>query len=168
MRRKKTHSRRVMGVAVAVRSLAYYVAEAPMFASEWGIRHIGSNTNAEAMDKVRDLLKWVRPDVVVLEDYAGIGSRRCARVQRLIRAIARLATQLRIRVVGYSRGIIRKCFADFGVYTKYDIAKVLANMVPYLARHLPARKRKPWESERRDMALFDAAALVAAYYRMRE
>ena len=41
-------------------------------------------------------------------------------------------------------------------------------MVPYLARHLPVRKRKPWESEPRDMALFDAAALVATYYRLRE
>ena len=155
-----------MGLSVAVRSLGYCVAEAPLFATEWGIKHIKSNSNDEILERTRELLHWERPDVVVIENYAGEGSRRSRRMQEVIKAIVALAISLGIIVKAYSRGVIRECFASFGAYTKYEIATVLARMVPCLRSKLPRRKPRAWENEPRAMALFDAAALLMAHYKL--
>lgn len=156
-----------MGLAVAVRSLGYCVAEAPLFATEWGIKDIKSNSNEELLAKARKLLDWERPDVVVVENYAGQGSRRSERMQEAIKAIAELAVGLGIVVAAYSRGVVRETFSSLGAYTKYEIAVVLARMVPCLRSKLPQRKPMAWENERPAMALFDAAAFLMTHHKRR-
>ena len=164
--KKGNQGAKVMSLSVAVRSLGYVVAEAPLFATEWGVKYIGSNSDQEMLKKAEALLDWERPDMVIVENYAGEGSRRSKRMENLIKAIAEIAINLGIVVSAYSRGVVREAFSTFGAYTKYEIAVVLSRMFPCLKSRLPNRKVKAWETEPRAMALFDAAALLFAHHKI--
>ena len=165
-RRKRKPGVKVVGLSVATRSVGYVVAEAPLFATDWGVKHIGSNSNGEAVKKAEKLLDWERPHVVVVENYAGAGSRRSKRMEELIKEIVEVAIRLGIVVASYSRGVIREAFSSFGVRSKYDIALVLSHLYPCLRSKFPRRKPRIWESEPRGMAVFDAAALLIAHYKI--
>jgi hypothetical protein len=92
--------------------------------------------------------------VIVLEDYAGKGSRRCQRIQWLINDISQLAAKQKIRVRSFSRAKVKQTFAESGASNKYEIAIAIAKRFPELTTRLP-RFRKPWMSEDYRMSIFD-------------
>jgi hypothetical protein len=64
----------------------------------------------------------------------------------------------------FSRAEAAKHFALLGAANKQQIAETIAKYIPALALYLPP-PRRPWTSEDRRMAIFDAAALAWLYFR---
>jgi hypothetical protein len=101
--------------------------------------------------------------VIVVEDYAGKGSRRCRRIQGLINEISKLASTRKIRVRRFSRVKVKQAFSESGASTKHGIALEIAKRFPELAPRLP-RFRKPWMSEDYRMSIFDAVGLGMTFF----
>lgn len=118
---------------------------------------MGRLNKARILVSVENLIELYQPRVLVLEDYAGKGSRRCGRVQILIDDTAKLALKKNLKVRRFSRAEIKGAFSESGTSTKYEIAVAMANHFPELAPRLP-RFRKPWMSEDYRMSIFDAIA----------
>jgi len=97
--------------------------------------------------------------VIVVEDYAGKGSRRCRRIERLINDISKLASKRQIKVRSFSRIKVKQTFSECGASNKQEIAIAIANRFPELVPRLP-RFRKPWMSEDYRMSIFDAVGLA--------
>lgn len=119
--------------------------------------------NTHGLQKIAELIEMYGPDVVVLEDYRGEGSRRCARIERLIRDIGELAGGKHIRVCSYSRSLIRQCFTEFNAWTKQEIAEAIGETFPELKSLVP-RPLKIWEKEHPRMSMFDALSLGFTYF----
>ena len=122
----------------------------------------GKNKNTHSLEKVAELIEIYRPDVVVLEDYRGEGSRRYERTEHLIRDIGGLARRKRISTSSYSRSMIRQCFSEFGAWTKQEIAEAIGDALPEFKLLVP-RPLKIWEKEHARMQVFDAISLIFTY-----
>jgi hypothetical protein len=68
-----------------------------------------------------------------------------------------------VEVVIYSRGDVRACFAAVGARTRHEIAEAVVRHIDAFRPKLP-KKRQPWESEDRRLAMFSAAALILTHY----
>jgi hypothetical protein len=143
------------------RGLGYVVFEGPKSLIDWGVKSVrGPQKNRASLPKVRELLTFYRPDVVVLEDYDGNGSRRVKRIRTLIDLIAALAAKERMSTTSISRSEVRACF---GLTTKREIAEAIVREFPELEPRLPP-VRRIWMSEDRRMNIFDAAALALTFF----
>lgn len=154
---------RVIAFFPTTHGFGFAVFEGPSELVDWGAREVRGGRREEFLAKIEALLSWHRPDVVVLENYAGEGSKRGKRIQALIRSIAKRAAKLDVKVASYSRGLIRQCFLRYQARTKHEIAEVIAREFPELELRLPP-KRKPWMSEHYRMSMFDAAALALTHF----
>ena len=114
--------------------------------------------NAACLKKIAELVEYYQPEVIVLENPTGKGSRRCLRVQELIGEVVKLASRKRIKSRRFSRSQVMQAFASFGAVTKYQIAVEIVKRFPELESRLP-RIRRPWMCEDERMSIFDAAAL---------
>lgn len=154
---------RVVAIDPTVGGFGYVVFEGPDRLIDWGIAHVPAAEHSGCLRRVAELLDRYPPTVVVLEDYAGDGSRRCLRVQKLINAIVRLASRRNVRTRSFSRGAMRRTFADAGAFTKEQIAGVIAARHLELLPRLPP-PRKLWMPEDIRMSIFDAAALALTFF----
>jgi hypothetical protein len=106
------------------------------------------------------LLAYCNPDVLVLENTASAGSRRCPRIQALTKKVVALAKGKKIKVKQFSRKQLYLGFFADGQGTKHELAKHLADHFPEeLGLRLPP-KRRAWMNEDGRMDIFDAVALV--------
>jgi hypothetical protein len=64
----------------------------------------------------------------------------------------------------YSRAQLAKHFDLLGAGNKQQIAEMIAKYIPALALYVPP-PRKPWTSEDRRLAIFDAVGLAWLYFR---
>ena len=153
----------VMGIFPRTRGFGFVLFHGPATPCRWGIKEIRANKNRDNVPKIVELIEQYHPDVIVVEDYAGEGSRRAKRIENLIEDITELAARKKIRVDRYSRAMIRECFSEFNAWTKYEIAQAIAKTLPEFRPHLPP-KRKLWLPEDPRMSIFDAAALVFSFF----
>ena len=163
MKEKDSKGIVVMGIFPRSDGVAFAVFRGPSTPQRWGVKVIRSDKNKQSLLKTAELVAEFRPDIVVIEDYAGEGSRRAKRIERLIDDISELAHRKKIKVHRYSRAMIRECFSEFDAFTKYEIAQAIANALPELRPQLPP-KRKIWLPEDPRMGIFDAAALVFSFF----
>ncbi len=155
----------VCAVYPSTRGFGYAVFEGPELLVDWGVKAVrGRQKNLASLERVRELLAFYRPDVLVLEDYGGSGSRRAKRIQTLINLMTAHAAEERTAVASFSRSEVRACF---DLTTKREIAEVLAREFPELERRLPP-VRRIWMSEDARMNIFDAAALGITFFRTRK
>lgn len=157
MNRSATHAIRVLAVDPTHRGFGFAVLESPDRLVDWGVKTVRGDKQAGCLRKIRELLQLYQPTVVILEDCARRGSRRCPRVRRLIERIRVLATKSGVKARVVSRAQVHKAFAPAS--TKHEIAVALAKHFPELALSLPPL-RKPWMSEDCRMNVFDAVALA--------
>ena len=151
----------VCAIYPSTRGFGYAVFEGPTSLIDWGVRAVRSRQkNLASLTKVRELLAFYRPDVLVLEDYQGRGSRRVKRIQILINLIAAHAAEERIATAFFSRADVRTCF---GLITKREIAEAIVREFPELEPRLPP-VRKIWMSEDVRMNIFDAGALAITFF----
>ena len=153
----------VQGSSLSFVDARLFLLEASTWLTKYTSKY-GSDKNAKCLAKVSSLMDFYNPDVVVVENYHGKASRRYDRIQRLIDGIIREAEQRSMRVRRYSRAQIRHYFKRFNVFSKYEIAEVIAARMPELQHRLPAHKRKIWLPEDYRMGMFDAMSLIWTFF----
>lgn len=163
MQNRDHTSIRVLALYPSASGFGYAVFEGPKEPIAFEIKRINEDKNKQAMRDVKTLIEAYKPDVVVLEDYTGEGSRKTKRVQYLIESIVGFAHMKGITTRCYSRAMIRGAFAEFGASTKQEIAETIAGEFPEFEPRLPA-KRKVYLPEDPRMSIFDATALALTYY----
>ena len=130
---------------------------------EFGRRVADGDKNAQSLAKLKKLLNFYQPGVLVLQDVEAKGSRRHPRIKTLNRQIKRMAEKHKIEVKLISGIQLRSLLLGNPRGTKQEMAEMLAAQFPdELASRLPP-KRKPWKSEDSRMDIFDAMALAVVF-----
>jgi hypothetical protein len=124
-------------------------------------------SNKELLKKIKEKIDFYLPEVVVLEDAKGYGSRKSKRVEKLIKQIEDYAITRGLTVTKYSRNDIRFVFGSFNAHSKYEIAKVITENIKQLPVQLP-EKRKSHEPEHYSMTIFDSISLGITHFYMKE
>jgi Holliday junction resolvasome RuvABC endonuclease subunit len=158
MSRAYTNNIRVLAIDPSTRGFGFAVLEGPERLIDWGVKETKTDKKRRTLKLIDDLIERYQPNVIVVEDYEGKGSRRCYRIQGLINDITKLAAKKNTKVRSFSRAKVKQAFSESGASTKYEIARAITNRFPELAPRLP-RFRKPWMSEDYRMSIFDAVAL---------
>ena len=151
----------VLCIYPSAKGFGYAVFENSRSLVDWGVTGVhGKKKNAQCLRKMRGLLAFYRPDVLVTEDYKGAGSRRGSRIRALIDAIAALAAKEGVACTSFSRTDVRTCF---GLTAKREIAQSIVQEIPELEPRLPP-VRRIWMSEDARMNIFDAVALGMTFF----
>ncbi len=163
MKQNQTDNALILAIFPSVRGFGFALFHGAWVPIDWGFRHVHGDKNENALEKVQKLIDDYAPDTLLLEDHAGEGSRRSARVETLIDDLADLATVKSIAVKRYARDQIRECFAEFGATTKYEIAQAISRSLPEFPPQLPP-ERKIWLPEDYRMSIFDAVSLIFTHF----
>jgi hypothetical protein len=119
--------------------------------------------NRELLEKIKEKIDFYLPEVIILENADGYGSRKSKRVSKVIKLIEEHAASREIKITKYSRNDIRFVFASFNAHSKYEIAKVISENVKNLPLTLP-EKRESHKPEHYSMTIFDAISLGITHY----
>jgi hypothetical protein len=119
--------------------------------------------NRYLLERIREKIDFYLPEVIILEDPRGYGSRKSKRVGKMIGHIEKYAQFIGVPVHKYSRNDIRFVFSAFNAHTKYEIAKVITENIKHLPIALP-HKRQSHEPEHYSMNIFDAISLGVTHY----
>jgi Holliday junction resolvasome RuvABC endonuclease subunit len=164
---KQSSRELVFAAFPSTRGFGYAVFEGPKSLVDWGVKSVRTRQkNLASIRKVRELIAFYRPDVLVIEDYDGLGSRRAKRIQNLINLMTAHAAEERIAIASLSRSEVRACFSSTGSTTKRRIAESIAQEFPELEPRLPP-VRRIWMSEDSRMNIFDAAAFGITFFHSR-
>lgn len=154
----------VLSIYLTTRGLAFTLFEGPLSPVDWGATDMrGLLKNRRCRKIVQALLSKYRPDALVLQDVSDRGARRAERIRTLNLEIAALAEDFGVPVASFSRAQVRDRFSGMGATTKQHMAEAIAKHIPVFERYVPPQ-RKPWMSEDKRMALFDAAALAMTLF----
>jgi Holliday junction resolvasome RuvABC endonuclease subunit len=146
---------RILAIDPSTRGFGFAVLEGPERLIDWGVKETKTDKNRRSLKLITELVEQYEPTMIVVEDYAGKGSRRCQRVGELINDISKLASKRKIKVRSLCRAKVKQAFSESGASNKHEIALAIAKRFPELAPRLP-RFRKPWMSEDYRMSIFDA------------
>lgn len=157
----------VLSIFANTRGFGYALFEGMAAPVDWGVKTVRKagegDKNRHCLENVGQLIKLFDPSVIVLQDCRGTSSHCSQRIDRLIADIKNLAKKEKIKVRQYSRSDIRASFSYYGASNKDEIARAIAMILPEFAPRVPP-KRRIWMSEDYRMGMFDAIALVFAYY----
>src|SRR5436309_4658860 len=98
MSRAYTKDIRALAIDPSTRGFGFAILEGSNRLIDWGVKETKTDKNRRTLLSVTELIELYQPAVLVVEDYAGKGSRRCGRVQRLIDDIAKLALKKNVKV----------------------------------------------------------------------
>ncbi len=141
--------------------VGFVICEGPKEILDFGIKKVQPISHHKYIKKVKWLLDYCKPDVVLLLDYK---ARKISnRQKRIIDAIVQLSHTKNLNLKTYSRSQIKQTFLSFNAKTKYEIAMVILNWYPELRDKAPHR-RLPWMAEHYQMGIFDAFALMLTHY----
>src|ERR1017187_9943346 len=147
MNQKASKHFRILAVALSARGFGFVVMEGQKTIIECGGRVADGDKNAQSLTKMKKLLNFYRPDVLVLQDVEANGSPRAPRIKTLNRQIKGVAEKQKIEVKVISGKQLRSLLLGNPQGTKQEMAEMLAMQFPdELASRLP-KKRKPWNSE---------------------
>src|SRR5437773_8565947 len=122
MSRAYTKDIRVLAIDPSTRGFGFAVLEGPDRLVDWGVKETKTDKNRRSLKLISNLIEQYEPGVLVLEDYAGKGSRRCERVTGLIDEIRELAVKRKVKVKSFSTADVKNGFAESGATTKQEIA----------------------------------------------
>lgn len=163
MNKDSQQPNRILAIDPTPRGFGYAVLEGPMSLVDWGVKEAKINKNDQCLNLITVLIKQYQPDVMVVEDCTGQGSRRSIRIVALIDRIIKLADKKGLKIRSFSRSMVRDAFSEVQAHTKHQIAEAIALRFPELAPRLP-QFRKSWMSEDYRMSIFDAMAIALTYY----
>ncbi|MBK6545794.1 MAG: hypothetical protein IPG12_11055 [Saprospiraceae bacterium] len=129
----------------------------------YGSVRINPISNRKILERIKKSLDYFQPRIVILLDPESKSSRTGYRTKKLIKKIIAYAESENFPVIKYTRDQIRDVFEIRGVVTKYEISKFLLTKFPELEPKRP-KERKLWESEDRNMAIFDALSLALTWF----
>lgn len=127
--------------------------------------HIRPVSNAQVLKRMRELIDYYEPKVIVIEDYLGIGSRKSKRIRKVIDGISSYAQKKLLKTCKYARSDIRYVFSNFNAHTKHEIACVIAENIKSM-EHKLVSPRKTNESEKYMVGAFDAVSLGVTHFYM--
>jgi hypothetical protein len=154
---------RILAVALSFGGFGFVVMEEQKTIIEFGRRVADGDKNALSLIKMKKLLNFYRPDVLVLQDVEAKGSRRYPRIKTLNQQMKRVAEKHGINVKLISGKQLRSLLLGNPRGTKQEMAEMIAAQFPdELASRLPP-KRKLWKSEDSRMDIFDAMALAVVF-----
>jgi hypothetical protein len=163
------HGNAALAIFPSVVGFGWMLFEGPLWWVDSGMctlakgAHGCEQKNARCIKRVEKLLNEYHPAFVVLEAFEGPGSKRDARIKALCRSIVSVATMNGVKVHIISRDDIERCFVSRPAKTRYEVAEIAASYVSEIAHLLP-HKRKTYETEFPNMALFACAALLIVHY----
>ena len=129
---------------------------------DWGIATARTNHNARSMKRFARLLDHYQPSALVLEAFEGPDAHRGERIQTLAKEMHGAASVRDIAVYVYRRADIGRSLLGKPAATRQDMARAVAEHLPFLEPQLP-KARRPWTSEDARQPLFDAAALALTH-----
>ena len=153
-------TKRILAIDPVSSGVGFAVLEGPDELIDWGIKHTKKADNERVARAIEALINQFRPDILAIEDWNSVGSRRCDRVQTLLDRIARVDPK-RVRVCLISIKRVRAIVPPDQKNTKYTRARYIAERFPELAVFLPP-VRKIWMREDIRMAIFDAVGFALA------
>src|SRR5262249_28637609 len=157
------NDKRLLAIDPSTRGFGFAVLEGPNRLIDWGVKETKTDKKRRSLKFIADLIEQYQPSVVVVEDYAAKGSRRCDRVRELINDISKFAGKENVKVRSFSRLKAKRAFSESGTPNKYEIAIAIAKRFPELAPRLPWF-RKPWMSEDYRMSIFDAVGFALNFF----
>ena len=113
------------------------------------------------------LLQLYVPSVVVVRRTRRTREESSKRAAQTFVRIREEIERRSIPFISLDRTHVRNVFASLGCRTKHEIAATVAERFPELRPRLP-RPRKPWDKERKRVAIFDAIATAIAFNELRE
>ncbi len=153
----------VLGVHPTGRGFGWALFENAASPFDWGTVETNTTKRKKTLARFEALLDRYQPAVLALEAFDGQAVRRGKRTKRVANAMADLAKAREIGVAVFTREQIAAVFTGAAGRTRQDIAEFVAHNIHALRDRLPP-KRKIWESERPNLALFNAAACALAWY----
>jgi predicted RNA-binding Zn ribbon-like protein len=154
----------VLAVYPYSQRIALVVFDGPQSPIDWIIRGCrGTAKTVAAVEATTKLVDRYQPDVIVVRGHDAAYGRRSSHIRQVERLVETYAASQAIDCHRVTREQIRTCFRTTGARTRYEIAQIIAAHIPAFQHHLPPA-RKPWETERRRLGLFDAASLAMTYY----
>lgn len=143
---------RVLSIAVASGRAGYVCLQGSQLL-DWGITVKAVKTGTDLVGFVQELINTLKPDVVVTE-VTDHRSRKGARAQELIQAIAGIASHNEVLDVSVER--------PRNFPSKYEEAEDIAERYQDIRGYLPEQKRRIFDFEPRGMVIFEAIALAEA------
>lgn len=125
---------------------------------DYGMISVRPIRNNKCLDKIRDMILYYEPNILILEDY--MNSNKSERIKKLIKSIS--IENDNLKVFRYSIEQIKNTFEIFGAKNKYEISKKIVEAYPQLETRRP-NKRKVWEPANYYQGIFDALALVLTH-----
>ena len=153
----------VLGYKPSSYGFAWVAFDSPFSIYDWGLVNARGEKNARCLGQLALILDRLLPELVVLETFEGPGTRQSPRVKRLCRGVVALVRARGIDVTWLSREDVKAGFAPVGARSRFEIATSIAQSFEPLRDKLPT-KRRAWEASQRNMAVFEAAALVIALH----
>ena len=80
----------VLALYPSTRGFGFAIFKGPSRLIDWGIKDVRIEKNVSCLSKIRDLIEFYEPEIVVMEDYAEKRSRRCKRIRICSRALRSL------------------------------------------------------------------------------
>jgi hypothetical protein len=158
---------RLLSIDPATSGFGFVVLEGPSRLLDWGLKTAKGTKQAVALKQIAEIVAHYQPSLIVVEHIGGKGSRRCARVRKMIRAIRKMAELNKIGVQRVSPAKVWEIFVPLGAMNKDQRSRAIADQFPELGPILPP-VRKIWMSERFSATIFDAMAFVLTYYQTRK
>jgi hypothetical protein len=156
---------RILALEIRPRKIGFVVFEGPNRLLDWGVRSFAGHRNnrqAMAADRVSRLLELHEPAMVVIRRKPDGGSEGGKMGHLILKAIRGETESRSVAFRSVSEKSVERSFQQDGYRTKHQIASALAERFADLHWKLPP-KRKAWQSEHHNMAIFDAAALGIAF-----
>jgi hypothetical protein len=159
------HPKSALAIHPSVEGFGWIVFDGPLSAYRWGVswraRGVSGDAkkNEHCLRHAEVLLTEHRPAVLVLERAT---DRRHPRIHRLEKQLIALAAVHATPVKVFTRADVQAAFAERKATTRYAVATVVADYIPEIRNRLP-KKRRAWDTEDSDMALFAAAALLIVH-----
>jgi Holliday junction resolvasome RuvABC endonuclease subunit len=119
--------------------------------------------NTVIFQKIKHLVRKLKPERIVIEDYTGKNSNKSKRVIELLKRIKSFAKRKGIVLSAYSREQIKLVFRNWFAETRYEIAEVISKNVEAFSNLMFDKPKYP-KTEHFRSAQFDAASLGITHY----
>ena len=120
------------------------------------------NKNVACLRKAEQLVARLQPSEFVIEAFDE-GSGKHERIRHLSLDLVAMAADRGLFVESYARETVQAAFEVVGARTREEVAGAVARFFPALAYRLP-EPRKPWNSQDKRIAIFNAAAVVLTHF----
>jgi len=120
-------------------------------------------SNKYLLKRIKELIAFYEPEIVVLEDIETKRARKSKRVKKLMQSVLNYAVTNKIPFAQYTRAQIREVFLNFKAKSKYEIASTIAQNIPILKNRL-GNKRLIYKAEPYAMGIFDSISLAVTHY----